>query len=92
MLIVRQNLPSHNLANSDRGTVRSVDRCGRVTFEVRGTTVDLGADVLLGRTHRGESVLQHGYALTGHSAQGLTARRALVLADPASDATGCTPP
>lgn len=38
--------------------------------------------MLLGRTHRGEPVLQYGYALTGHSAQGLTARCALVLADP----------
>jgi len=82
VLIVRQNLPSHDLANGDRGTVRSVDRRGRVVLDVRDTTVELGADVLLGRTHRGEPVLQYGYALTGHSAQGLTARRALVLADP----------
>ena len=82
VLIVRQNLPAHDLANGDRGTVRSVDHRGRVTFDVHGTTVDLGTDVLLARTHRGEPVLQHGYALTGHSAQGLTARRALVLADP----------
>ena len=82
VLIVRQNLPAHDLANGDRGTVRSVDHRGRVILDVRGTTVELGADALLGRTHRGEPVLQYGYALTGHSAQGLTARRALVLADP----------
>lgn len=82
VLIVRQNLPVHDLANGDRGTVRSVDRRGRVMFDVRGTTVELGTDVLLARTHRGEPVLQHGYALTGHSAQGLTAQHALVLADP----------
>ena len=82
VLIVRQNLPAHDLANGDRGTVRFVDRSGRVILDVRGATVELRADVLLARTHRGEPVLQYGYALTGHSAQGLTAQRALVLADP----------
>ena len=82
VLIGRQNLPTQDLANGDRGTVRSVDRRGRVVLDVRGTTVELGPDMLLGRTYRGEPVLQYGYALAGHSAQGLTARRALVLADP----------
>jgi ATP-dependent exoDNAse (exonuclease V) alpha subunit len=43
--------------------------------------VRLAGDFLLGRTDAGDPTLVHGYAITGHVAQGLTVDNAFVLAD-----------
>lgn len=70
-VMVRRNLPDHGLANGDRGTVRHVDPVRmRIAVEVEGrVVVGLGGGVLLARTARGDPVLQHGCAITGHSAK-----------------------
>ena len=47
-----------------------------------GDLVRPPAGYLLRRTDSGEPVLQHGYAVTGHIAQGMTVDRAYVLAAP----------
>jgi conjugative relaxase-like TrwC/TraI family protein len=64
------------VANGDRGTVTAVDP-KRHTLTVRLRE----RDVVLPRSYleQGRS-LQHGYAMTGHAAQGLTVDRAYVLA------------
>jgi hypothetical protein len=51
-------------------------------LEVAGRRVSLGSDFLDASTRQGDPTLTHGYAITGHAAQGTTVDRAFVLADP----------
>jgi ATP-dependent exoDNAse (exonuclease V) alpha subunit len=63
--------------NGTRGTVRSVDQARRTLV----VTPDGGTDVLLSSRYIEDGHLRHGYALTGHSAQGATVARAFVLSE-----------
>jgi ATP-dependent exoDNAse (exonuclease V) alpha subunit len=75
-VLLRRNDRRLEVANGDRGTVTAVDP-KRHTLTVRLRE----RDVVLPRSYleQGRS-LQHGYAMTGHAAQGLTVDRAYVLA------------
>ena len=48
-----------------------------MTIDLGGRTVRLDRAYLDGRTQRGDPTVLHGYAITGHLAQGLTVRRDL---------------
>jgi hypothetical protein len=78
VVVVRQNDPRLGLANGDRGIITGVIG-GALRAEVGGRQVVLSAEFLARRTAHGDPVLAHGYAVTGHIAQGLTADRAFVL-------------
>jgi conjugative relaxase-like TrwC/TraI family protein len=77
-VLLRRNDRRLGVANGDRATVTAVD------VERRRLAVHVGQrDVVLTREyfdHVGRPAVQHGYAMTGHSAQGLTVDRAFVLA------------
>ena len=61
-------------------------RRSRSTAAATGSTLD--ADYLDDRTVDGDPTLLHGYAMTGHVAQGLTVDHAFVLAGPGIDREG----
>jgi conjugative relaxase-like TrwC/TraI family protein len=78
-VLLRRNDARLGIANGDRGTVADV--CDdSLLVRVRGRTVRLDASYLRQTTAHGDPVLAHGYAVTGHVAQGMTVREALVLA------------
>ena len=82
-VVVRRNDRSAGVDNGQAGRVVSIDRAERgLSLECNGRRVELPARFLFDRTERGDPTLQHGYAITGHIAQGLTTDRAFVLADP----------
>ncbi len=68
---ITRNDASRDLANGDRFTIAAVAP-DRVTLEANGRRVELPADRPL---H-----LEHAYATTVHSAQGLTSERVLIEA------------
>jgi hypothetical protein len=80
-VVIRRNDTPRGINNGDRGTVAAVDprRC-LIEVKVDGRHVSLDAQFLHSRGWHGEDSLQHGYAITGHVAQGSTLRRAYVLA------------
>jgi ATP-dependent exoDNAse (exonuclease V) alpha subunit len=78
VVVIRQNDPRCGVANGDRGVVVAASG-DALTVVVGGQRVMLGRDFLARRTAHGDPVLAHGYAVTGHIAQGLTAERAFVL-------------
>jgi hypothetical protein len=51
-----------------------------MTIEVDGRRIRLDREFLNGTTRDGDPTLLHGYAITGHVAQGLTVDHSLVLA------------
>jgi ATP-dependent exoDNAse (exonuclease V) alpha subunit len=63
--------------NGTRGTVRSIDQARRSLV----ITTDRGEDIPLSSAYLADGNLRHGYALTGHSAQGATIARAFVLSE-----------
>ncbi len=63
--------------NGTRGTVRSIDQARRTVT----ITTDRGDDVALSPATSRTGNLRHGYALTGHAAQGATVERAFVLGE-----------
>lgn len=75
---ITRNDAGRDLANGDRFTVAAVT-ADRVTLEGNGRRVELPADRPL---H-----LEHAYATTVHSAQGLTAERVLIEAQTDSRTT-----
>ena len=79
-IVVKRNDFRLGVANGERGRVVAVDD-DAVTVELRGRAVRLDARFLDDRTPQGDPTLVHGYAITGHVAQGLTVDRAFVLAD-----------
>jgi conjugative relaxase-like TrwC/TraI family protein len=74
VVIARRNDYRAGLFNGQRGRVIHVDPV-RGTLTVRTSH----ADVTVGRGYLAHGGLDHGYALTIHQAQGLTATRGLVL-------------
>jgi ATP-dependent exoDNAse (exonuclease V) alpha subunit len=85
-VVVKQNAPAVGVSNGDRAVVTAVDVVGaRLELDRSGRRVEIGPGFLGGRTVHGEPTLLHGYAITGHVAQGLTVDRAYVLADEALD-------
>jgi ATP-dependent exoDNAse (exonuclease V) alpha subunit len=81
-VVVRANDAAGEVSNGDRGRVVAIDPLrGRLQLEVDGRHAALEPPFVMARTARGDPVLAHGYAVTGHVAQGATVRRSFVLAD-----------
>jgi conjugative relaxase-like TrwC/TraI family protein len=73
-VVCRQNDPALGVRNGTRATVRDVDAVlGIVTLQT-----DAGPSRQLPERYAAEH-LEHGYALTGHAAQGASVERAFVL-------------
>jgi conjugative relaxase-like TrwC/TraI family protein/excisionase family DNA binding protein len=82
-VLIRKNHIGLDISNGQRGVVVGVDvRARRLDLEVDGRRVSLGSDFLDDSTRHGDATLTHGYAITGHAAQGTTVDRAFVLVDP----------
>ena len=81
-VLIRQNHIGLGISNGQRGVVVRVDLAGRqLELDVAGRRVSLGPDFLDASTRQGDPTITHGYAITGHAAQGTTVDRAFVLAD-----------
>ncbi len=81
-VVVKRNDRRRGVDNGDRGRVLAVDReQGSLLLQVGDRQVVLDHEFLAGTTSDGEPTLLHGYAITGHVAQGLTVDRSFVLAD-----------
>jgi conjugative relaxase-like TrwC/TraI family protein len=78
VVVVRQNDARRAVANGDLGVVQAVHTAS-LDVDIRGRTVRLDGGFLTRQTVHGDPVLAHGYAVTGHVSQGLTADRAFVL-------------
>ncbi len=79
IVVLRLNDSRRGVANGDRGTVRAVSESS-ISVEIAGRLVQLDFEYLQRLTHHSDPVVAHGYAVTGHVAQGLTTDRAFVLA------------
>ena len=79
VVLVRMNDQRLDIANGDRGTVERIDGEAMVV-NISGRLVTLDRSYLSQTTAHGDPVVAHGYAFTGHVAQGLTVRESLVLA------------
>jgi ATP-dependent exoDNAse (exonuclease V) alpha subunit len=80
--VIRRNDSQHAVVNGDRGQITHVDPWHqRLTVQVHDRQLELGPCFLHDTTQQGGPTLQHGYALTCHVAQGLTADSAFLLAD-----------
>jgi hypothetical protein len=79
-VLLRRNDRRLGVVNGDRGHVASVDAAARIVdVELGGRRVRLDAPYLDRTSERTGPSLAHGYAITGHSAQGLTCDEAFVL-------------
>lgn len=80
-IVLRRNDRRRGVVNGDRGVVVAVaPDDGRIDVQLGGRTVSLTSEYLVSRTRHGTPALIHGYAITGHLAQGMTCRRTFVLA------------
>ena len=76
LVVVRRNDHRRGLVNGQRGRVTAVDP------PTGGLEIDVGGQRrTLTRAHLQAGVLDHGYALTVHQAQGLTVDRVFLLGD-----------
>jgi hypothetical protein len=76
-VLLRRNDRRLDIANGDRAVVIAADVDRRLVVRVRDRDVVLARDYLDAGPR---ASVQHGYAMTGHAAQGLTVDRAFVLA------------
>jgi conjugative relaxase-like TrwC/TraI family protein len=82
-IVIRRNDNRLRVNNGDRGIVTSVDPLSNhVEIECDSRPILLSPGFLYARGEHGQPTMQHGYAITGHVAQGSTLRRAYVLAGP----------
>jgi ATP-dependent exoDNAse (exonuclease V) alpha subunit len=80
-IVIKHNSARLGVRNGERGVVEAVDlRARSMSVRVDDQIVELDAKFLASRAHGGRPPVEHGYAMTAHSAQGLTCRHALVLA------------
>lgn len=82
-VVVKRNDIRRGVHNGDLGQVVEVDAERlRIAVEITGSnrSVVLDSRFLLERTEHGQPSLAHGYAITGHIAQGMTVRETFVLA------------
>ena len=78
-VVLRCNDRRLDVANGDRGIVAAVEpAAGALDVELSGRRLRLDAEYL-DREPRHGHALEHGYAITGHIAQGLTFDQAFVL-------------
>ncbi len=80
-VVALRNARRLDVLNGTRATITAVDLEHRsLTLRTSdGHTLELPASYLDARTDRGGPTLDHGYAITGHKAQGMTTGRAFVL-------------
>jgi hypothetical protein len=79
-VVLRHNDRRLGVVNGERGVIAAVDPWARgVDVELGGRRVRLDAAYLERTGERMGPSVVHGYAITGHSAQGLTCDRAFVL-------------
>lgn len=79
-VLLRRNDRRLGVINGDRGEIATVDSGSRtVDVELGGRRVRLDRGYLDRTSERTGPSLAHGYAITGHSAQGLTCDEAFVL-------------
>ena len=72
-VVVKRNDHRRDINNGDRGRVTNVDpTCGAIEIDLRGRRIRLDRHFLAEPTAAGDPPLVHGYAITGHIAQGLT--------------------
>ena len=80
-VVVKRNDLRLGVTNGQRGEVVAVDAAaGSLVVDCGGRRVRLDRAFLSSATRDGEPTLVHGYAMTGHVAQGATVDRAFVLA------------
>jgi ATP-dependent exoDNAse (exonuclease V) alpha subunit len=81
VVVVKRNDTRRGVSNGDRARVTAIEPdSGSVVIERRGQRVRLDRRFLTEPTTAGDPPLVHGYAITGHIAQGLTVDQAFVLA------------
>jgi conjugative relaxase-like TrwC/TraI family protein len=80
-VLLRRNCRRLGVENGTRGRVAALDaETGKLEIVTSdGRVVTLPRTYLLTRTRSGGASVEHGYALTAHAAQGMTADRAFVL-------------
>jgi conjugative relaxase-like TrwC/TraI family protein len=79
-IVVKLNDPRAGIANGDRGTLVAVDpRRQALVVQIGPRRVALETDYLEAEAASGGPSVLHGYAITGHVAQGLTTERTFVL-------------
>ncbi len=82
LILLRRNDLRLGVCNGDRGRLVRFDGASRaLDIEIGDRRLTLPSHYVVARTERGDPAVTHGYALTGHAAQGLTVDRAFVLAD-----------
>ena len=80
-VVVKRNDTRRDINNGDRGRVAHVDPAhGAIEIDLRGRRIRLDRHFLAEPTAAGDPPLVHGYAITGHIAQGLTTDHTYVLA------------
>jgi ATP-dependent exoDNAse (exonuclease V) alpha subunit len=82
IVVLRRNDRRLGVANGERGVVRAlIPESRALVVDVGDRRVTLDARYL---DAQGRRSLSHGYAITGHSAQGMTTSRAYVLGSEAA--------